>query len=73
MIEHPSMQFEETLRAMQMRERAGSNPRISDVVYDSRDVTTGALFVAMQGGTTDGNRFVENALQARRGGAGDGL
>ena len=62
MIEHPSMQFEETLRAVQMREHAGSNPRISDVVYDSRNVTAGALFVAMLGGTTDGNRFVENAL-----------
>jgi UDP-N-acetylmuramoyl-L-alanyl-D-glutamate--2,6-diaminopimelate ligase len=62
MIEHPSMQFEETLRAVQMREHAGSNPRIRDVVYDSRNVTAGALFVAMQGGTTDGNRFVENAL-----------
>ncbi len=63
MIEHPAMQFEETLRAMQMRGRTGSNPRIRDVVYDSRHVTTGALFVAMHGGTTDGNCFVENALQ----------
>jgi UDP-N-acetylmuramoyl-L-alanyl-D-glutamate--2,6-diaminopimelate ligase len=63
MIEHPSMQFEATLRAVRMRERAGSNPRISDVAYDSRNVTAGALFVAMQGGTTDGNRYVENALQ----------
>ncbi|HUV97647.1 MAG TPA: UDP-N-acetylmuramoyl-L-alanyl-D-glutamate--2,6-diaminopimelate ligase [Acidobacteriaceae bacterium] len=62
MVEHPSMQFEETLRAVQMRERAGSNPRISDVVYDSRNVSAGALFVAMHGGTTDGNRYVENAL-----------
>lgn len=63
MIEHRSMTFAETLCAVQMRERAGSNPRISDVVYDSRQVVDGALFVAMQGGTTDGNRFVENALQ----------
>ncbi|MGC1869426.1 MAG: UDP-N-acetylmuramoyl-L-alanyl-D-glutamate--2,6-diaminopimelate ligase [Acidobacteriaceae bacterium] len=63
MMEHPSMQFEEMLRALQMRGRAGSNPRISDVVYDSRNVRPGSLFVAMHGGTTDGNRFVENALQ----------
>lgn len=63
MVEHHSMQFGEILRAVQMRERAGSNPRISDVVYDSRKVTAGALFVAMQGGTTDGNRFVESSLQ----------
>lgn len=63
MIENSSMQFEETLRAVKIRERAGSNPRVSDVVYDSRKVTAGGLFVAMQGGTTDGNRFVESALQ----------
>jgi UDP-N-acetylmuramoyl-L-alanyl-D-glutamate--2,6-diaminopimelate ligase len=63
MTEHPSMQFQEALRAVQVRELSGSNPRISDVVYDSRSVSHGALFVAMQGGTTDGNLFVENALQ----------
>ncbi len=63
MIANPSMQFEETLREVEIRERAGSNPRVSDVVYDSRRATAGALFVAMQGGTTDGNRYVENALQ----------
>jgi UDP-N-acetylmuramoyl-L-alanyl-D-glutamate--2,6-diaminopimelate ligase len=63
MIEHPSMQFEETLRGVKIRERAGTNPRVRDVVYDSRKVTAGALFVAMHGGTTDGNRFVENVLQ----------
>ena len=63
MIEHPSMQFEETLRAVKIRERAGLNPRVSDIVYDSRNVTAGALFIAMQGGTTDGNRFIESALK----------
>ena len=35
-----------------------------EVVYDSRNVSRrGKLLVAMQGGTTDGNRFVENARQ----------
>ncbi len=63
MIEFPSMPFEEMLRSVKICERAGSNPRVSDVVYDSRQVTAGAMFVAMHGGTTDGNRFVENALQ----------
>ncbi len=62
MIANPSMQFEEMLRKVEIRERAGSNPRVSDVVYDSRRTTAGAMFVAMQGGTTDGNRYVENAL-----------
>ena len=63
MIENPSMQFDETLREVEIRERAGSNPVVKDVVYDSRQVRPGALFVAMQGGTTDGNRYVENALK----------
>jgi UDP-N-acetylmuramoyl-L-alanyl-D-glutamate--2,6-diaminopimelate ligase len=63
MIENPSMQFDETLREVEIRERAGSNPVVEDVVYDSRQATAGALFVAMQGGTTDGNRYVESALQ----------
>ncbi|HZC43998.1 MAG TPA: UDP-N-acetylmuramoyl-L-alanyl-D-glutamate--2,6-diaminopimelate ligase [Acidobacteriaceae bacterium] len=57
------MPFEEVLRTVQLRERGGSNPQVSDVVYDSRKVTPGALFVAMQGGTTDGNRFLQNAVQ----------
>lgn len=63
MIQSPSMQFDEVLRAVQIRERAGSNPRIADVMYDSRNVAASALFVAMRGGSTDGNRFVENALR----------
>ncbi len=63
MMQSPSMQFEDVLRAVQVREHAGSNPVIGDVVYDSRKVAPGAVFVAMQGGTTDGNRFVETALQ----------
>ena len=63
MVESPSLQFDEVLRAVQMRRRAGSDPRVRDVAYDSRKVSPGALFVAMHGGTTDGNRFVENALQ----------
>lgn len=33
------------------------------VHYDSRRITAGDVFVAMRGGTTDGNRFVEAAVQ----------
>jgi UDP-N-acetylmuramyl tripeptide synthase len=32
-------------------------------MYDSRRVVPGALFVAMQGGTTDGNRYVQAAQE----------
>jgi UDP-N-acetylmuramoyl-L-alanyl-D-glutamate--2,6-diaminopimelate ligase len=34
------------------------------VEYDSRKVRKGSVFVAMQGGSTDGNRFVEKAIQS---------
>ena len=35
----------------------GADPDIRDVVYDSRHAGPGALFIAMRGGTADGNRF----------------
>ena len=39
-----------------------SDVEIAGVEYDSRRVKPGAVFVAMKGGTTDGNRFVEKAM-----------
>jgi UDP-N-acetylmuramoyl-L-alanyl-D-glutamate--2,6-diaminopimelate ligase len=39
--------------------------RVTDVVYDSRAATPGALFVALRGGYADGHRFLADA--ARRG------
>ena len=36
---------------------------VRDVQYDSRRVHAGDVFVAMRGGTVDGNRFVDGALQ----------
>jgi len=42
----------------------GSDAAVSGVEYDSRRVRPGAIFVAMKGGTTDGNRFVEKAIAA---------
>lgn len=37
---------------------------ITSVTYDSRAVREGSLFVAMRGGTTDGNRYVRAAMAA---------
>ena len=37
---------------------------IVSVEYDSRRVRPGSVFVAMKGGSTDGNRYVEQALAA---------
>jgi UDP-N-acetylmuramoyl-L-alanyl-D-glutamate--2,6-diaminopimelate ligase len=44
---------------------AGDSDReIAGIEYDSRRVRPGSVFVAMKGGTTDGNRFVEKAIAA---------
>jgi UDP-N-acetylmuramoyl-L-alanyl-D-glutamate--2,6-diaminopimelate ligase len=37
---------------------------VTGVEYDSRRVKPGAVFVAMKGGSTDGNRYVEKAIAA---------
>ncbi len=40
------------------------NPPIAGLDYDSRRVRPGWCFVAMRGETTDGNRYIDTALQA---------
>jgi UDP-N-acetylmuramoyl-L-alanyl-D-glutamate--2,6-diaminopimelate ligase len=42
----------------------GSDEPVTGVEYDSRRVRPGAVFVAMKGGSTDGNRYVEKAIAA---------
>jgi len=42
----------------------GSDEPITGIEYDSRRVRPGAVFVAMKGGSTDGNRYVEKAIAA---------
>ena len=37
---------------------------VTGVEYDSRRVRPGAVFVAMKGGSTDGNRYIDKALAA---------
>lgn len=41
----------------------GPSVAISNVAYDSRVVIPGTLFVAMQGGVTDGNRYTSAAIE----------
>jgi len=41
-----------------------SDDSVTSVEYDSRKVKPGAVFVAMKGGSTDGNRYVEKAIAA---------
>ncbi|MGA3081689.1 MAG: UDP-N-acetylmuramoyl-L-alanyl-D-glutamate--2,6-diaminopimelate ligase [Terracidiphilus sp.] len=42
----------------------GSELPVTGVEYDSRKIKPGAVFVAMKGGSTDGNRYVEKAIDA---------
>jgi UDP-N-acetylmuramoyl-L-alanyl-D-glutamate--2,6-diaminopimelate ligase len=42
----------------------GSDEPVTGVEYDSRKVKPGAVFVAMKGGSTDGNRYVAKAIAA---------
>ena len=42
----------------------GSEELVTGVEYDSRKVKPGAVFVAMKGGSTDGNRYVDKAIEA---------
>jgi UDP-N-acetylmuramoyl-L-alanyl-D-glutamate--2,6-diaminopimelate ligase len=41
-----------------------SEAPITGIEYDSRGVRQGSVFVAMKGGSTDGNRYVEKAIAA---------
>lgn len=41
-----------------------SQANVTAIEYDSRAVAPGAAFVAMRGGSTDGNRYVRQALDA---------
>ena len=42
----------------------GSDEPITGVEYDSRKLRPGSVFVAMKGGSTDGNRYVDKAIAA---------
>jgi len=41
-----------------------SDEPVTGVEYDSRKVKHGAVFVAMKGGSTDGNRYIDKAIAA---------
>ena len=62
------MKWSEVVAAVQVIETAGRwDIGVRGVQYDSRRVSAGDVFVAMRGGTTDGNRFIDAAI--RRGAA----
>ncbi|HEY1500429.1 MAG TPA: UDP-N-acetylmuramoyl-L-alanyl-D-glutamate--2,6-diaminopimelate ligase [Acidobacteriaceae bacterium] len=61
------MHFEELLSGVEFVRLAGPNAenplRVRSVEYDSRRVLPGSLFLAMQGETTDGNRYIGKAVE----------
>ncbi|MGA1981137.1 MAG: UDP-N-acetylmuramoyl-L-alanyl-D-glutamate--2,6-diaminopimelate ligase [Acidobacteriaceae bacterium] len=56
------MNWIDALKEVSVIERAGAGVEVGGVEYDSRRVRPGAAFVAMHGGTTDGNRYVDAAI-----------
>src|ERR1700680_1466172 len=57
------MTFQHLLDGAEILAQRG-DPSVSGVEYDSRRVKPGAVFVAMRGETSDGNRFIDQAIQA---------
>ncbi len=52
------------VEAVRVIETAGRRDvEVRGVQYDSRRVSAGDVFVAMRGGTTDGNRFIDAAIR----------
>jgi UDP-N-acetylmuramoyl-L-alanyl-D-glutamate--2,6-diaminopimelate ligase len=57
------MTMSEVVRGVEFLRQRGPEAAIAGVEYDSRRVVPGSLFVAMRGGTTDGNRFLSTAVK----------
>ncbi len=57
------MTFQHLLDGAEFLSQCG-NPDVTGVEYDSRRVKPGSVFVAMHGESSDGNRFIDPAIQA---------
>lgn len=57
------MTFQQLLDGAEILAQSG-NPNVSGVEYDSRRVQPGCVFVAMHGESSDGNRFIDQAIAA---------
>jgi UDP-N-acetylmuramoyl-L-alanyl-D-glutamate--2,6-diaminopimelate ligase len=57
------MTFQHLLDGAEFLSQSG-NADVTGVEYDSRRIKPGYLFVAMRGETSDGNRFIDQAIQA---------
>jgi UDP-N-acetylmuramoyl-L-alanyl-D-glutamate--2,6-diaminopimelate ligase len=57
------MTFQHLLDGAEVLAQNG-DPSVSGVEYDSRRVKSGTVFVAIHGETSDGNRFIDQAIRA---------
>lgn len=57
------MTFQHLLDGAEVLAQSG-NPDVSGVEYDSRRVKPGSVFIAMHGETSDGNHFIDRAIQS---------
>jgi UDP-N-acetylmuramoyl-L-alanyl-D-glutamate--2,6-diaminopimelate ligase len=57
------MHFHDLLNGVEILASSG-NPQVTGVEYDSRRVKPGDVFVAMKGDSSDGNRFIAQAVAA---------
>src|SRR6202795_3359330 len=57
------MTFQQLLEGAEVLSQSG-NPPVTGVEYDSRRVGPGKVFVAMKGESSDGNRFIDQAITA---------
>ena len=57
------MNFQQLLHGAEVLSQSG-NPSVSGLEYDSRRVKPGDVFVAMQGESSDGNKFIDQAIAA---------
>jgi UDP-N-acetylmuramoyl-L-alanyl-D-glutamate--2,6-diaminopimelate ligase len=58
------MRIDEVLRGVECVRRTSASAEVTGIEYDSRRVGSGSLFVAMRGGSTDGNRYIARAVEA---------
>jgi UDP-N-acetylmuramoyl-L-alanyl-D-glutamate--2,6-diaminopimelate ligase len=57
------MNFQHLLYGAEVLTQSG-NPPVTGIEYDSRRVKPGDVFVAMKGETSDGNKFIDQAIAA---------
>ena len=57
------MKIDEALAGVVLGARTESSNEVSGIQYDSRRVKPGNVFVAMRGGSVDGNQFISGAIE----------